>query len=94
MLLNMLTPLLAVLLMLPLSELTLAILRQVPALKPLLEQGHPLIAELQSFSQADSSDSRAKAGRGLGLNITKALVEGMGGEISFVSQIGQRSSIC
>jgi signal transduction histidine kinase len=41
----------------------------------------------QKFSQADSSDTRQKGGTGLGLNITKAMVEKMGGKISFESKI-------
>jgi PAS domain S-box-containing protein len=43
----------------------------------------------QKFSQADSSDSRAKGGTGLGLAITKELVERMGGTIGFDSIEGQ-----
>lgn len=45
--------LLALLLLLPLSELTLALLHQVPALKPLLEQGHPLTSELLNLQRSD-----------------------------------------
>lgn len=42
----------------------------------------------QKFSQADSSDSRQKGGSGLGLNISKALIEKMGGQIGFLSEAG------
>lgn len=42
----------------------------------------------QKFSQADSSDTRQKGGTGLGLNITKAIVEHMGGRIGFASRPG------
>jgi PAS domain S-box-containing protein len=40
------------------------------------------------FSQADSSASRQKSGTGLGLHITRQLVEQMNGTIGFVSQVG------
>ena len=42
----------------------------------------------QKFSQADSSDTRQKGGTGLGLNISRMLVEKMGGQIGFSSPAG------
>jgi CheY-like chemotaxis protein len=42
----------------------------------------------QKFSQADSSDTRQKGGTGLGLNISKAIVERLGGTIGFDTAAG------
>ena len=41
------------------------------------------------FAQADSSTTRAKGGTGLGLLISKQLIEQMGGEIGFDSVVGE-----
>lgn len=46
----------------------------------------------QKFSQADSSSTRQKAGTGLGLNISKALVERLGGQLEFTSIVGEGST--
>ena len=43
----------------------------------------------QKFSQADGTDARQKGGTGLGLHITRMLVERMGGTIGFDSPPGQ-----
>lgn len=42
----------------------------------------------QKFSQADTSDTRQKGGSGLGLNISRALVQRMGGRLDFTSAPG------
>lgn len=47
------------------------------------ESAHSKIFE--SFSQVDSTDSRSKGGSGLGLNISKSLIQKMGGNINFKS---------
>jgi PAS domain S-box-containing protein len=41
------------------------------------------------FTQADSSDRRAKGGTGLGLNIAKTIVDAHDGSISFTSELGE-----
>ncbi|MBT3360405.1 MAG: PAS domain S-box protein [Rhodospirillales bacterium] len=41
------------------------------------------------FSQADSSDTRQKGGSGLGLNISKAIIEQHGGMIGFETEAGK-----
>ena len=40
------------------------------------------------FTQSDASDTRKIGGTGLGMNITRAIVEKHGGNIDFVSQQG------
>ncbi|WP_137719420.1 response regulator [Methylobacillus flagellatus] len=47
----------------------------------------------QKFSQADSSDTRAKGGTGLGLSICKAIVEQMGGSMGFDSVEGKGTTM-
>jgi len=48
-------------------------------------------AIFDSFTQADSSITRKHGGTGLGLNISKKLVEMMGGELTLTSTLGQGS---
>ncbi len=45
----------------------------------------------QKFAQADGADNRQKGGTGLGLNITKAIIDRHGGRIDFVSEPGVRT---
>lgn len=42
----------------------------------------------QRFSQADGSDTRATGGSGIGLHLSQALVQGMGGTIGFDTETG------
>jgi signal transduction histidine kinase len=42
-----------------------------------------------AFAQANSSDTRQQGGTGLGLKISKALVEKMDGQIGFESELGK-----
>lgn len=46
------------------------------------------------FSQAEAPETRSREGSGLGLSITKALVEEMGGTLSFTSEVGQGTTFC
>ncbi len=41
----------------------------------------------QEFSQADASDTRQRGGTGLGLNISKAMLERMEGSIGFTTEL-------
>ena len=43
----------------------------------------------EKFSQADGSDTRQKGGSGLGLSITRVIVENLGGHIDFETQEGK-----
>lgn len=42
----------------------------------------------QKFAQADSSDTRQKGGTGLGLSISKAILEQLGGNIGYQTELG------
>ncbi|MEN9867236.1 MAG: hypothetical protein RL748_2826, partial [Pseudomonadota bacterium] len=46
----------------------------------------------QKFSQADGASGRKYGGTGLGLSLSRAMIEKMGGKIGFESVEGQGSS--
>ena len=54
------------------------------------EKFYPTIFD--KFTQEDSSDTRSKGGTGLGLNISKAIIEKHGGKIAFQSKVGEGST--
>jgi signal transduction histidine kinase len=47
----------------------------------------------KKFSQADSSDTRAKGGTGLGLAISKVIIQQMHGEIGFYNLPLSRAAV-
>ncbi|MBA3677581.1 MAG: CHASE3 domain-containing protein [Sphingosinicella sp.] len=58
------------------------------------DQGPGISKEFQArlfskFAQEDASDTREKGGTGLGLSIVKQIVEGLGGTVSFESELGK-----
>lgn len=63
-----------------------------------VEDRGPGIAEefleklFDKFTQSDASDSRSRGGSGLGLSISKAVIEKHGGHIGVLSQKGQGSA--
>jgi PAS domain S-box-containing protein len=46
----------------------------------------------EKFSQADASNTRKEGGSGLGLTISKAIIERLGGELAFISKVGEGSN--
>jgi len=58
----------------------------------LTEENRKRIARFEAFTQADSSTTRRFGGTGLGLRISHALAEQLGGELGFESEAGRGST--
>lgn len=77
------------------SSVKISVLRLDKSIRVTVTDKGPGIPEefqsqiFQKFAQADSSDSRQKGGTGLGLNICKAIIEKMGGNIGFETKINK-----
>jgi PAS domain S-box-containing protein len=73
----------------PSDTVLIQVTRHAGAARVAISDHGPGIAEsfrdrlFQKFAQADASDTRQKGGTGLGLNITKAIVENLGGRIDY-----------
>ncbi|MCP3137278.1 GAF domain-containing sensor histidine kinase [Pyxidicoccus xibeiensis] len=76
------------------ERVTVRLARHRGGLRVSVEDRGPGIPEafrarlFQKFAQADGSDTRKRSGTGLGLNITRALVERLGGTLDFVTTRG------
>lgn len=80
------------------SEVEISVARQEGALRISVSDRGPGIPEeflpklFDKFTQVDSSDTRQKGGTGLGLTISKVIIEKHGGKIDVVSNVGGGST--
>ncbi len=80
------------------SEIEISVTRQEGALRVSVSDSGSGIPDdflpklFDKFTQLDSSDTRQKGGTGLGLPISKAIIEKHGGKIDVVSKLGSGST--
>lgn len=82
----------------PDSTITISVTKQNNMIRiSVIDKGSGIHEEFRTrifkkFTQEDSSDSRQKDGTGLGLNISKSLIEKMGGNLDFNTELGVGST--
>jgi PAS domain S-box-containing protein len=80
------------------QAVTISVQRKGPSIRVSVADRGPGIPEdfrplvFNKFAQADTSDSRQKGGTGLGLNISKALIDRMAGRLGFETAMGVGST--
>lgn len=80
------------------GRVAIAVTREGPSVRVTVTDQGPGVPDdfrqsiFNRFSQADASDTRAKGGAGLGLNISKSIMEKHAGELNYQSSAGKGAS--